>query len=86
MGTYQMFGRGKGPIGGMMNKPPDMPAPPHWLYYITVDDVDAAIKRVERHGGQLLNGPMDVPGGDRVAACMDPQGGAFALHSAAVQG
>jgi len=24
---------------------------------------------------------MDVPGGDRIAQCMDPQGGAFAIHS-----
>ena len=29
----------------------------------------------------MLNGPMDVPGGDRIAQCMDPQGAAFAVHS-----
>jgi predicted enzyme related to lactoylglutathione lyase len=23
---------------------------------------------------------MDVPGGDRIAQCMDPQGAVFALH------
>lgn len=28
-----------------------------------------------------MNGPMDVPGGDRIAQCMDPQGAAFAVHS-----
>jgi uncharacterized protein len=28
-----------------------------------------------------MNGPMDVPGGDRIAQCMDPQGGMFAVHS-----
>ena len=27
-----------------------------------------------------MNGPMEVPGGDRVAQCADPQGAAFALH------
>jgi predicted enzyme related to lactoylglutathione lyase len=35
----------------------------------------------EAPGGQVLNGPMDVPGGDRVAQCLDPQGAPFALHS-----
>jgi predicted enzyme related to lactoylglutathione lyase len=24
---------------------------------------------------------MDVPGGDRIAQCLDPQGAAFAVHS-----
>jgi predicted enzyme related to lactoylglutathione lyase len=25
-------------------------------------------------------GPMEIPGGDRIAQCLDPQGAAFALH------
>jgi len=54
--------------------------PPSWLYYITVDDLVAALQTTKARGGQVLNGPMDVPGGDRVAQCLDPQGGAFALH------
>ncbi len=33
-------------------------------------------------GGQVLNGPMEIPGGDRIAQCLDPQGAAFALHQA----
>jgi predicted enzyme related to lactoylglutathione lyase len=81
-GIYQMFGRGQGALGGMFNKPAEMPGPPFWLYYIKVDDVDKAVERVKQLGGQVLNGPMDVPGGDRVVQCMDPQGAAFALHSA----
>jgi predicted enzyme related to lactoylglutathione lyase len=28
----------------------------------------------------MLNGPMEVPGGDTVVNCMDPQGALFALH------
>jgi predicted enzyme related to lactoylglutathione lyase len=27
-------------------------------------------------------GPMDIPGGDSIAQCLDPQGAAFALHQA----
>lgn len=86
MGTYQMFGPGfdnEFSYGGMMNKPADMPAPPHWLYYIKVADIHEAAERVKKNGGQVWNGPMEVPGGDMIAMCMDPQGGAFALHAAA---
>ncbi|MFC1662483.1 VOC family protein [Gemmatimonadota bacterium] len=84
MGTYQMYGPEKGgPVsyGGMYNKPAEMPAPPHWLYYVRVGDMQAAVERVKENGGQVLNGPEEVPGGDWVAQCMDPQGAAFALHS-----
>jgi len=33
------------------------------------------------NGGTILNGPMEVPGGDWVANAMDPQGAAFSLHA-----
>lgn len=83
MGIYQMFGRGERPLGGIFSKPPEIPVP-NWLLYVRVPDVDRAVKDVDARGGRLLNGPMEVPGGDRVAQCMDPQGAAFALHSTAV--
>jgi predicted enzyme related to lactoylglutathione lyase len=80
-GMYQMYGRGELPLGGMWTKPADMPMPPNWLYYIQVPNVDEAAERVKALGGQVLNGPMEVPGGDRIAQCLDPQGAAFAVHS-----
>jgi len=79
-GTYQMYGKGGRTFGGMMTKPKDYPAPPHWLYYVYVDDLDAALARVRKGDGKVLNGPIEVPGGSRVAQCVDPQGAAFALH------
>jgi uncharacterized protein len=82
MGKYHMFNRPHGMIGGMMNKPPEMAqVPPHWMIYFRVPDVDAAVERVTANGGKVLNGPMEVPGGDRVLNAMDPQGAAFSLHS-----
>ncbi len=81
MGTYQMYGHQDRTYGGMYNKPEEVQAPPHWLYYVMVDDVDSAARAVKELGGQVLHGPMEVPGGDRVAQCMDPQGAVFALHS-----
>ena len=80
-GIYQIYGRHGIPLGGMFNKPAEMPGPPGWLYYIRVEDVRGAADRVHRLGGRVLNGPMEVPGGDLIAQCMDPQGAMFALHS-----
>jgi hypothetical protein len=81
MGRYHMFGRDLGSMGGMMNKPREMAqVPPHWLFYFRVPDVHRAAERVKAQEGKVLNGPMEVPGGDWVVQCMDPQGAAFALH------
>ena len=86
MGTYQMFNRPHGMIGGMMNKPPEMAnVPPNWQIYFRVSDLDAAIERIKANGGQILNGPMEVPGGDRIVNAMDPQGAAFSLHERKTQ-
>ena len=79
---YQMYGRsGAEPVGGIFNKPPEMPVPA-WMTYIEVADVDAAAEKVRELGGQVLNGPMDVPTGGRILQGMDPQGATFALHTA----
>ena len=80
-GIYQLYGLDSVPLGGMFNKPDEMPGPPMWLYYISIDDVTAAVEKVEELGGQVVNGPMEVPGGDFIAQCLDPQGVLFALHS-----
>jgi predicted enzyme related to lactoylglutathione lyase len=84
LGTYQMFGvpGGERPLGGMFNKPPEVPVP-NWLFYAMVSDVDQAAEQITALGGTVLNGPMEVPGGDRVVQALDPQGAPFALHSTA---
>jgi uncharacterized protein len=80
MGIYQMFGRKGRTLGGMFNKPADMPAPPHWLLYVRVKDVRMAAELVKALGGQVLMGPVEVPGEDWIVQCLDPQGAVFALH------
>jgi uncharacterized protein len=79
-GTYQMFGRDRFMYGGLYRKPSEMPVS-SWLHYAMVDNADAAADRAKERGGQVINGPMDVPGGDRIAVILDPQGAAFAVHS-----
>jgi predicted enzyme related to lactoylglutathione lyase len=82
MGKYHMFDRPHGMIGGMMNKPPEMAqVPPNWQIYFRVPDITAAVERIKQNGGQILNGPMEVPGGDMIVNAMDPQGAAFSLHA-----
>jgi predicted enzyme related to lactoylglutathione lyase len=55
-------------------------APTAWALYFSVPDVDAAADTVKASGGQVINGPMDVPGGGRILNGIDPQGAHFALH------
>lgn len=81
MGTYQLFAAGGDPIGGMMNRPDGMPSP-GWLFYFNVEQADAAAGRVAGHGGRVLNGPLQVPGGSWILQCVDPQGAMFALAAA----
>lgn len=78
MGTYQLFAAGDQTIGGMMTKPPEVPVA-CWLYYVNVEAIDAAIDRVKAGGGQVVSGPMEVPGGSWIVQCTDPQGAMFAL-------
>lgn len=77
-GIYRMFGRGGRMLGGIWNKPAEMPV--GWLYYVRVADLDAATAAINARGGKVLNGPMEVPGGSRIVQALDPQGAAFALH------
>lgn len=82
LGTYKVFGIGERQIGGMMTTPKGSPMPPMWLYYTETPDLDSAVARATKNGAKVMNGPMDVPGGGRIAQLMDPQGAAFALHQA----
>jgi len=83
MGVYQTFRIDKPRYsGGMMNRRgPGVPdgIPPHWKFYFSVDDIEAAQKRVIDAGGTVTMPPIKVPGGPRVMLAIDDQGGHFAL-------
>lgn len=78
MGTYQLFAAGGPAIGAMMTKPPALPVP-FWGYYFNVPSIDAGTEKIKAGGGKILNGPMEVPGGQWIVQAMDPQGAAFNL-------
>jgi uncharacterized protein len=65
---------------GMMLLPDDAPAPPHWLVYFGIDDIDAGAGKIGESGGTLLVPKTAVPGGEIVVA-QDPQGAVFAFFA-----
>jgi predicted enzyme related to lactoylglutathione lyase len=81
MGIYQTFATGGAPLGGMMTKCAQVPHP-CWSYYIAVESVAAAADRALTRGAQVVNGPMEVPGGAWIVQARDPQGAHFAMISA----
>ena len=75
---YQPFLIGTENLGGIFTKPAFVPAP-FWLYYFNIRDMAAAVERVAALGGKILEGPVDMASGSRIARCEDPQGAIFAL-------
>lgn len=73
-GSYWLFmpeGSDK-PAGGMMqftDGPTDL-----WFTYVAVDDVDAAVAKVDAAGGAVVRPPFDVPGVGRIAIVKDTTG------------
>jgi len=77
MGIYQLFTVGDVDLGGIMT---DQQFPrPAWLGYFRVDGIERAASRIVEAGGQVINGPMEVPGGGWIVNGIDPGGAMFAL-------
>jgi uncharacterized protein len=77
-GTYQLFSAGSETVGGIVTKPRTVSVP-SWVYYFNVDDIDVAVKCVTNAGGQVVEGPIEIPNGSWVVHCTDPQSAIFAL-------
>lgn len=73
--------RGERVNGGMMNLGEGSPAPPHWLVYFGIDDIDAAAEQIESSGGTLMLPKTEVPGPGHILVAQDPQGAVFALYA-----
>lgn len=50
-----------------------------WLATLSVEDVDASVRRAEAGGGEVLVKPVDVRGRGRAAAVRDPAGAVLVL-------
>lgn len=76
-GEYVFVAVGDTTIGATM--PEEAGAPPGWRFYFRARDIEEAAAKVERAGGKVHAGPMDVPGGDRVIVASDPHGVPFGV-------
>jgi uncharacterized protein len=56
------------------------PAPPSWLAYFAVGDLDASLAKLRELGGSVFVGPMDI-GMAKIAVVADPQGAVFTLYA-----
>ncbi len=74
--TYTVVKVAGQPAGGIMPMSPNVPpgVPPHWGCYVTVDDVDVTVAKVEELGGQILVPPTEIPSVGRFSVIQDPQG------------
>jgi uncharacterized protein len=73
--AYSVIYNGERSNGGMMAS--QSSEPPAWIPYFVVEDLGAALERVEGDG-KLLAGPIPMPNG-RIAMASDPQGAVFSL-------
>jgi predicted enzyme related to lactoylglutathione lyase len=79
-GIYLLFARNGRQIGGMFDKGKQgLPGGAYWVGYVRVPSMDAAVATVKSERGTLLNGPIEVPGGDWIAQFSDPHGAFFAV-------
>ncbi|HKT86651.1 MAG TPA: VOC family protein [Novosphingobium sp.] len=78
MGDYCFIdhhGARLGAVTPRMN--PQQPA--MWMFYFGVPSIGEAKTKIEAGGGQVLVGPMEVPGGNWIVIGLDPQGAGFGL-------
>ncbi|MBI3771809.1 MAG: VOC family protein [Gammaproteobacteria bacterium] len=77
---YTIAKAGETQVGGIMAIPTQAKGmPPAWGAYVTVDNVDALIPRVEKLGGKICAPPMEIPGLGRFMVIQDPQGAVLSL-------
>lgn len=77
-GQYRFLYAGEHMMGAVM---PLLPGKPEssWTYYIGIDDIDRGAEALKASGGQLIQDPIEIPGGEYSLLATDPQGAAFAL-------
>ena len=81
---YTMLNVGGEDLAGVIQITDDMgPVPSHWVVYFGVDDVDAAVAKVESPGGSVEVPLADISGIDRFAGLKDPQGAMFFIFKSA---
>jgi predicted enzyme related to lactoylglutathione lyase len=77
---YTVFSAPSGMVGGMFQIGAQQAGmPPCWLPYFVVPDTDAGAEQAVSLGGEVMYGPLDIPGIGRFALVRDVQGAMFYL-------
>ena len=76
---YSLLTVGDAPVAGLMPLPDEAEASPHWLGYVGVDDVVAAVATARRLGAAVYVPPTEVPGASRFSIIADPQSATLGL-------
>ena len=76
--TYTMVGVGEGTGGGMM-KQMTPGAPPAWMPYVDVDDIQAATKKAKSLGANILRDVTPVAEMGWLSILSDPTGATIGL-------
>ena len=82
---YRVAKVGDTAVAGMFKTPADQPMPPHWMTYVTVEDVDATAAKAVELGGKILMPVTDIPTVGRMATLQDPQGAVINVITYAAQ-
>jgi len=80
-GVYLIFGSDGAQHGGIYKLNQERSSRPYWLPYAEVASADSAATAATAAGGRVIVGPLEVPGGGRIAQVIDPSGAMFAVHS-----
>lgn len=78
MGDYCFIHHHGTRLGAVMQRMNEQ-QPAMWLFYFGVPSIADAKTKIEAGSGQVMMGPMEVPGGDWIVIARDPQGAGFGL-------
>jgi hypothetical protein len=79
---YRMWTNRGTPLAGVLQLPDaarNMGAPPHWMMYVTVPDVDATVTQARQLGATAYVPPTEIAQVGRFAVLADPQDAPFAV-------
>ena len=53
---------------------------PFLTIYLLVEDIAEKAKLIEEHGGHIVQGPTEIPGGAKICLFNEPSGVTFAMY------
>ena len=81
---YMVWMQDGEPVGGLVPPQgeqkgwPSGPEP-HWVSSFATDNVEKAVEKAQKLGGQVLVAPIDIPQFGRAAVLKDPEGAVFGI-------